>query len=54
MHARMHARFKRAGHSIVSLSVLSDQLYFAVLQQKIKITSERHSFCVDDELVYEK
>ncbi|CAL8249243.1 unnamed protein product [Merluccius merluccius] len=32
---------------------ITDQLYFAVLQQKIKSTSERHCFCVDDELVYE-
>jgi len=33
---------------------VSDQLYFAVLQQKNRSTSERHCFCVDDELVYEK
>ncbi|XP_010890778.1 dual specificity protein phosphatase CDC14B isoform X3 [Esox lucius] len=32
---------------------VSDQLYFAVLQQKIKSTADRHCFCVDDELSYE-
>ena len=55
-HARARARVvqTRTPFNRFSFCVLSDQLYFAVLQQKIKSTSERHSFCVDDELVYEK
>ncbi|KAK7933126.1 hypothetical protein WMY93_004022 [Mugilogobius chulae] len=32
---------------------ITDQLYFAILQQKIKSTAERHCFCIDDELAYE-
>ncbi|XP_008334251.1 dual specificity protein phosphatase CDC14B isoform X2 [Cynoglossus semilaevis] len=32
---------------------ITDQLYFAILQQKLKSTSERHCFCIDDELAYE-
>ncbi|XP_019743927.1 dual specificity protein phosphatase CDC14B isoform X5 [Hippocampus comes] len=32
---------------------ISDQLYFAILQQKIKSTTERHCFCIDEELAYE-
>lgn len=32
---------------------ITDQLYFAILQQKIKSTTERHCFCIDDELAYE-
>lgn len=34
--------------------LFSDQLYFAILQQRIKSTAERHCFCIDDELSYEK
>ncbi|KAM6944968.1 dual specificity protein phosphatase CDC14B isoform 4-T4 [Lycodopsis pacificus] len=30
-----------------------DQLYFAILKQKIKSTAERHCFCIDEELAYE-
>lgn len=30
-----------------------DQLYFAILQQKIKSTAARHCFCIDEELSYE-
>ncbi|XP_033828082.1 dual specificity protein phosphatase CDC14B isoform X1 [Periophthalmus magnuspinnatus] len=32
---------------------ITDQLYFAILQQKIKSTADRHCFCIDDELSYE-
>ncbi|XP_077376859.1 dual specificity protein phosphatase CDC14B isoform X12 [Festucalex cinctus] len=32
---------------------ISDQLYFAILQQKIKSSTERHCFCIDEELAYE-
>ncbi|XP_068559238.1 dual specificity protein phosphatase CDC14B isoform X5 [Cebidichthys violaceus] len=32
---------------------IKDQLYFAILKQKIKSTAERHCFCIDDELAYE-
>ncbi|XP_049619566.1 dual specificity protein phosphatase CDC14B isoform X2 [Syngnathus scovelli] len=32
---------------------ISDQLYFAILHQKIKSTAERHCFCIDEELAYE-
>lgn len=32
----------------------ADQLYFAILTQKIKSTADRHCFCIDDELAYEK
>ncbi|XP_054466635.1 dual specificity protein phosphatase CDC14B isoform X1 [Anoplopoma fimbria] len=32
---------------------ITDQLYFAILKQKIKTTAERHCFCIDDELAYE-
>lgn len=32
----------------------ADQLYFAILKQKIRSTADRHCFCVDDELAYEK
>uniref|UniRef100_A0A6Q2ZEN0 protein-tyrosine-phosphatase n=1 Tax=Esox lucius TaxID=8010 RepID=A0A6Q2ZEN0_ESOLU len=49
-----------AGYSIETFPVeekfkfkLTHQLYFAVLQQKIKSTADRHCFCVDDELSYE-
>lgn len=31
-----------------------DQLYFAILKQKLKSTTERHCFCIDEELAYEK
>uniref|UniRef100_A0AAZ3QTP7 Uncharacterized protein n=1 Tax=Oncorhynchus tshawytscha TaxID=74940 RepID=A0AAZ3QTP7_ONCTS len=36
-----------------SIEIIKDQLYFAVLQQKIKSTADRHCFCIDDELSYE-
>ncbi|KAM9392190.1 dual specificity protein phosphatase CDC14B isoform 2-T2 [Pholidichthys leucotaenia] len=32
---------------------ITDQLYFAVLQHKIKSTAETHCFCIDEELAYE-
>ncbi|KAI3372747.1 hypothetical protein L3Q82_023209, partial [Scortum barcoo] len=32
---------------------ITDQLYFAILKQKIKSTAERHCFCIDEELAYE-
>uniref|UniRef100_A0A3Q1J4G8 protein-tyrosine-phosphatase n=1 Tax=Anabas testudineus TaxID=64144 RepID=A0A3Q1J4G8_ANATE len=32
---------------------ITDQLYFAILRQKIKSTAERHCFCIDEELAYE-
>ncbi|XP_056275170.1 dual specificity protein phosphatase CDC14B isoform X3 [Pseudoliparis swirei] len=32
---------------------IKDQLYFAVLKQKLKSTGERHCFCIDEELAYE-
>ncbi|KAL6114009.1 cdc14b [Pungitius sinensis] len=32
---------------------ITDQLYFAILKQKIKSTADRHCFCVDEELAYE-
>ncbi|XP_062854941.1 dual specificity protein phosphatase CDC14B isoform X2 [Trichomycterus rosablanca] len=32
---------------------ITDQLYFAILNQKIRSTPERHCFCIDDELAYE-
>ncbi|CAL8251041.1 unnamed protein product [Boreogadus saida] len=51
---RCSAHSSEAEHNKSDIYIgITDQLYFAVLQQKIKSTSERHSFCVDDELVYE-
>ncbi|XP_047447433.1 dual specificity protein phosphatase CDC14B isoform X3 [Mugil cephalus] len=35
------------------IEFIKDQLYFAILQQKIKSTTERHCFCIDEELAYE-
>ncbi|ROL53732.1 Dual specificity protein phosphatase CDC14A [Anabarilius grahami] len=32
---------------------ITDQLYFALLHQKVKSSPDRHCFCVDDELSYE-
>lgn len=32
----------------------SDRLYFAILKQKVKSIADRHCFCVDEELAYEK
>uniref|UniRef100_A0A8C1QH69 Cell division cycle 14B n=1 Tax=Cyprinus carpio TaxID=7962 RepID=A0A8C1QH69_CYPCA len=32
---------------------LSDQLYFALLHQKLKSSPDRHCFCIDEELSYE-
>ncbi|XP_077571513.1 dual specificity protein phosphatase CDC14C-like isoform X1 [Stigmatopora nigra] len=32
---------------------ISDRLYFAILQQKVKSTRDRHCFCIDEELEYE-
>lgn len=40
--------------SLFPCRVPPDQLYFAILQQKIKSTAERHCFCIDEELAYEK
>lgn len=31
-----------------------DQLYFAILNQKLRSTPDRHCFCIDEELAYEK
>ncbi|XP_018614668.1 dual specificity protein phosphatase CDC14B isoform X3 [Scleropages formosus] len=31
----------------------NEQLYFAILQQRIRSTADRHCFCIDDELSYE-
>uniref|UniRef100_A0A3P9BHM0 Cell division cycle 14B n=1 Tax=Maylandia zebra TaxID=106582 RepID=A0A3P9BHM0_9CICH len=39
--------------SSVCIEFIKDQLYFAILQQKIKSTAERHCFCIDEELAYE-
>ncbi|XP_041753210.1 dual specificity protein phosphatase CDC14C isoform X1 [Coregonus clupeaformis] len=39
--------------SDIYFSIISDQLYFAILQQKIKSTADRHFFCIDEELSYE-
>ncbi|KAI1900162.1 hypothetical protein AGOR_G00047170 [Albula goreensis] len=36
-----------------AVEFIKDQLYFAILQQKVKSTAERHYFCIDDELSYE-
>ncbi|XP_037338541.2 dual specificity protein phosphatase CDC14B isoform X2 [Pungitius pungitius] len=36
-----------------SIPFIQDQLYFAILKQKIKSTADRHCFCVDEELAYE-
>uniref|UniRef100_G3NUC5 Cell division cycle 14B n=1 Tax=Gasterosteus aculeatus aculeatus TaxID=481459 RepID=G3NUC5_GASAC len=36
-----------------SVPFIRDQLYFAILTQKIKSTADRHCFCIDDELAYE-
>uniref|UniRef100_A0A8C7MZ44 Dual specificity protein phosphatase CDC14A n=1 Tax=Oncorhynchus kisutch TaxID=8019 RepID=A0A8C7MZ44_ONCKI len=36
-----------------SIEIVKDQLYFAILQQKIKSTADRHFFCIDEELSYE-
>ncbi|KAM9475557.1 dual specificity protein phosphatase CDC14B isoform 2-T2 [Clarias gariepinus] len=36
-----------------SIEFIKDQLYFAVLNQKIRSTPERHCFCIDEELSYE-
>lgn len=33
---------------------LSDQLYFAVVRQKLRTSPDRHYFCIDEELAYEK
>ncbi|KAF1389303.1 hypothetical protein PFLUV_G00072040 [Perca fluviatilis] len=35
------------------IEFIKDQLYFAILKQKIKNTAERHCFCIDEELAYE-
>ncbi|XP_059360298.1 dual specificity protein phosphatase CDC14B isoform X3 [Carassius carassius] len=32
---------------------ITDQLYFALLHQKVKSTPDRHCFCIDEELSYE-
>ncbi|KTG42530.1 hypothetical protein cypCar_00039531, partial [Cyprinus carpio] len=33
---------------------IKDQLYFALLHQKLKSSPDRHCFCIDEELSYEK
>ncbi|XP_073675059.1 dual specificity protein phosphatase CDC14B isoform X3 [Garra rufa] len=35
------------------IEFIKDQLYFAILHQKVKSTPERHCFCIDEELSYE-
>ncbi|XP_028269135.1 dual specificity protein phosphatase CDC14B isoform X4 [Parambassis ranga] len=35
------------------IEFIKDQLYFAILRQKIKSSAERHCFCIDEELAYE-
>uniref|UniRef100_A0A673FY32 Tyrosine specific protein phosphatases domain-containing protein n=1 Tax=Sinocyclocheilus rhinocerous TaxID=307959 RepID=A0A673FY32_9TELE len=35
------------------IEFIKDQLYFAILHQKVKSTSDRHCFCIDEELSYE-
>ncbi|MFT7811822.1 dual specificity protein phosphatase CDC14B-like isoform X1 [Arapaima gigas] len=32
---------------------ITEQLYFAILKQRIRSTADRHCFCIDDELSYE-
>ncbi|XP_060787828.1 dual specificity protein phosphatase CDC14B isoform X8 [Neoarius graeffei] len=32
---------------------ITDQLYFAILNQKLRSTTERHCFCIDEEFSYE-
>jgi len=48
----------RLQNSLVSFIMctlcLSDQLYFALLPQKVKSSPDRHCFCIDEELSYEK
>uniref|UniRef100_A0A8C1WV78 protein-tyrosine-phosphatase n=1 Tax=Cyprinus carpio TaxID=7962 RepID=A0A8C1WV78_CYPCA len=36
------------------IEFIKDQLYFALLHQKVKSTPDRHCFCIDEELSYEK
>ncbi|XP_034026453.1 dual specificity protein phosphatase CDC14B isoform X3 [Thalassophryne amazonica] len=35
------------------IELIKDQLYFSILQQKMKSSAERHCFCIDEELAYE-
>ncbi|XP_041958160.1 dual specificity protein phosphatase CDC14B isoform X2 [Alosa sapidissima] len=50
----MYSRMSNEGNEITNgIEVIKDQLYFAILQQKVKSTPERHCFCIDDELSYE-
>ncbi|KTF93454.1 hypothetical protein cypCar_00025250 [Cyprinus carpio] len=35
------------------IEFIKDQLYFALLHQKVKSTPDRHCFCIDEELSYE-
>ncbi|XP_056097908.1 dual specificity protein phosphatase CDC14B isoform X2 [Rhinichthys klamathensis goyatoka] len=35
------------------IEVIKDQLYFALLHQKVKSSPDRHCFCIDEELSYE-
>lgn len=39
---------------VVSVYFPPEQLYFTILPHKVKSTAERHYFCIDDELSYEK
>ncbi|XP_017323327.2 dual specificity protein phosphatase CDC14B isoform X3 [Ictalurus punctatus] len=36
-----------------SIEFIKDQLYFAILNQKLRSTPERHCFCIDEEFSYE-
>uniref|UniRef100_A0A8C4H9S9 protein-tyrosine-phosphatase n=1 Tax=Dicentrarchus labrax TaxID=13489 RepID=A0A8C4H9S9_DICLA len=47
-----HNSSEAAPNSDVYIEI-TDQLYFAILKQKIKSTAERHCFCIDEELAYE-
>ncbi|CAJ1069033.1 dual specificity protein phosphatase CDC14C-like isoform X2 [Xyrichtys novacula] len=47
-----HNSSEAAPNSDVYIEI-TDQLYFALLKQKIKSTAERHCFCIDEELAYE-
>ncbi|XP_031426958.1 dual specificity protein phosphatase CDC14B isoform X2 [Clupea harengus] len=50
----MYSRMSFQGNEVVNgIEFIKDQLYFAILQHKVKNTAERHGFCVDDELSYE-
>ncbi|XP_076859655.1 dual specificity protein phosphatase CDC14B isoform X2 [Brachyhypopomus gauderio] len=44
---------KEKGDPFNCVEIIKDQLYFAILNQKIRSTPEKHYFCVDEELSYE-